>query len=480
METQMPDLHLDLSVAIFLSSLVATFAAAYLGRWHSPRTESAALSQQKLNRWLIGLSAGAAANSGFVVTGAVGLGYMFGAQWILLPLAWLAGDIVFWWLFPHRINRAGAEAKAATLTGVLIQDLPALSRSLLEWIVAVVVLLCLSGYVAAQWIAGQKFLHGAFGFADITSLLAFAAVIVTYTAVGGFRGSVYTDSLQAIIRMAATAIAVFGVVIVARNTDSFWSTLNAAGPDFFSLFPHHSPLLALGFILGFAAASLGFGLGQPQLVTRYLAGESPEETRKAWWIYIGFVQSTWIAMTVFGMILRGVMPNIADPETGLSVFFRTEMGPALTGIIVADIFATISATSNSLLVAMAQTVKFDILPRAVRDRLPLWPITAVLGLITMAISLSITASVVSLALGSVSLMGAALAPAMMIRVARWRCTGSSLILAIISGLAVAAVWRQTGLSAIVNEAAPGILAGLTVNYIVARISTLLEVLGRSG
>ncbi len=61
-------------------------------------------------------------------------------------------------------------------------------------------------------------------------------------------------------------------------------------------------------------------------------------------------------MTVFGMALRGVMPAIADPETGLSLFHRSNTGPLITGIIAADVFATIAATSNSLLVALAQTV----------------------------------------------------------------------------------------------------------------------------
>ena len=63
----------------------------------------------------VGLSAGATANSGFVVTGAVGLGYTMGAQWLVLPLAWLLGDVVFWSIFPNRINEVGRTASASTL-----------------------------------------------------------------------------------------------------------------------------------------------------------------------------------------------------------------------------------------------------------------------------------------------------------------------------------------------------------------------------
>lgn len=50
-------------------------------------------------------------------------------------------------------------------------------------------------------------------------------------------------------------------------------------------------------------------------------------------------QSTWIAMTVFGMLLRGVMPSIADAEIGLSLFHRANTGPLITGIITATAIA---------------------------------------------------------------------------------------------------------------------------------------------
>jgi Na+/pantothenate symporter len=212
--------------------------------------------------------------------------------------------------------------------------------------------------------AGQKFLQGAFGIGSMMSLLVFATLIVIYTAIGGFRGSVYADTLQAIVRVIGTAIALTVVVVAAsRSSGTFWRNIETAGSGFLNVFPRDSVLAGLPVVFGFAAASLGFGLGQPQMVTRYLAGATPQETRSAWWIYNGFVQFTWIAMTVFGIALRGVMPAITDPEMGLSLFHRSYTGPLITGIIAADIFATIAATSNSLLVALAQTVSRDLLGR---------------------------------------------------------------------------------------------------------------------
>jgi sodium/proline symporter len=463
---------IDFSVVVFGFGLLATFMVAYKGRRDSKRVDSAALGEQRLGRWLVGLSAGATANSGFVVTAAVGLGYNFGARWLLLPLSWLLGDIVFWLVFPDRINATGRAINATTMTDVIVDGMKTSHQTGLKRTVGVIVLFCLGGYVSAQWLAGQKFLQGAFGFGGITSLLAFAALIVIYTAIGGFRGSVYADTLQAIVRVIGTAIAITAVTVVAaRHPDAFWGNIDAAGADFLKIFPQ-GVSASVPVIIGFAAAALGFGLGQPQMVTRYLAGASPEETRSAWWIYNGFVQSTWIAMTVFGMALRGVMPGIADPEMGLSLFHRSNTGPIITGIISADVFATIAATSNSLLVAMAQTASRDLFTRAHETRRKaeeLWPAVAALGALTMIVSLNLHSTVVDLALSSVSLMGAGLAPAMLIRVLDWRRTDASLIVTVAVGTLAAIVWRLLGLSGIMNEAAPGIAMALLVNFVIARL-----------
>jgi len=470
----MRDHGVTFSIAVFGVALIATFVVACLGRRDSKRVSSGVLSEQRLNRWLVGLSAGATANSGFVVTGAVGLGYMYGAQWLLLPLSWLLGDVLFWLVFPDRINATGRAVNAMTMTDVIVDGMRPRHQITLKRVVGVIVLVCLGGYVSAQWLAGQKFLQGAFDFAGVTSLLAFATLIVIYSAVGGFRGSVYADTLQAVVRLGGTAIAMTAVVVVASRTPQvFWRNIEAAGPPFLNILPKGSALAALPVILGFAAASLGFGLGQPQMVTRYLAGATPEETRSAWWIYNGFVQSTWIAMTVFGMALRGVMPSIADAEMGLSVFHRANTGPLITGIISADIFATIAAASNSLLVAMAQTASRDLFVRSDGKRRKteeLWPVIAVLGAATMLISLNLHSTVVDLALASVSLMGAGLAPAMLIRVLNWPRTDISVIVSVAVGICTAILWRYFGLSGTMNEAAPGILLALSANFVFARFS----------
>jgi Na+/proline symporter len=464
--------QVTLAEIVFLLTLCATFAAAIMARRHSADDKEGGLAEMKLNRWLIGLSAGTTANSGFIVTGAVGLGYTYGLQWVLLPLSWLLGDLVFWYVFPARINEIGQTSRATTLSELLTDGLGGKIAAAVSILCAVVVIACLGGYTSAQWLAGQKFLSGAFGLPDWMALGLFALLIIGYSSIGGFRGSIYTDTLQAFIRIVGTIIALVSVVWFAQaDSAAFSSNIAAAGSTFLSPFPG-GIITTAGFIGGFAAAAIGFGLGQPQIFSRYLAGSSPEETRSAWWIYMSFVQFTWIAMTVFGVVLRGVMPGITDAETGLSAFFQQNIGAVLTGIIVADVFATIASTSNGLLVAMGQALNHDLLPRlfnARSRRFPLSIATLAIGLITMVASLGISGSVVSVALSSVSLMGAGVAAAVMIKVMRWPHTALSLLCSMLAGIAAALVWKQTGLASTFNEAGIGMAVGLITNFLTRRI-----------
>jgi sodium/proline symporter len=178
-------------------------------------------------------------------------------------------------------------------------------------------------------------------------------------------------------------------------------------------------------------------------------------------------------MTTFGIILRGVMPGIADPETGLSVFFQQNIGAVATGLIAADVFATIASTSNGLLIAMAQAANHDLIPLIPgrqMTKVPLAVSTLLIGAITMVVSIVIHGTVVTIALSSVSMMGAGLAAAVMIKVMHWPHTAFSLFCIIILGLVSAAMWKYFGYGSVLNEAAIGITVGLAANWLILRIT----------
>lgn len=463
----------QISAAVFVASLLLTFALAFIGRRATKTVDEQDLGDKSLNRWLVGLSAGATANSGFVVTGAVGLGYIYGLQWTMLPAAWFLGDLVFWRWFPHRINEFGRKTHAVTVSELLRHGITDRWGTAFSLLAAVLIVAGLSGYTAAQWLAGQKFLEGAFGFSEQSSLLIFALLIIGYSSIGGFRGSVYADTFQAVIRVLGTVLVLATASWLAFSDPSgFQANIGTTDETFFDFFPNATLFSAVGFMAGWAAAALGFGLGQPQVLARYLASRSPEETHAARWIYIGYVQLTWLSMTVFGLLLRGLMPDIEDPETGLSLFVQAYMFPVVTGVIVADIFGAIASTANSLLVSIAHSIKRDFLGALFSgavQRVSLGLTTLAAGLATMALSAVVGGSVVSLALSSVSIVGAGLAVPVMIKVMGWRHSGASLTFAIAMGILSALIWVRMGYSQYLNEAAIGMIASFITNWLISRL-----------
>lgn len=460
-----------ISLLIFLASLAFTFWLAWYARRLSEAKQDDDLAGRSLNRWLIGLSAGATANSGFIVTGAVGLGYLYGVQWLVLPLSWLIGDLVFWKFFPQRINDFGRKNHAVTLTEILRSGLPSGWSRTISVLSAAVIIIGLGGYTAAQWLAGQKFLLGAFGIPSSLALLLFASLIIAYSSIGGFRGSVYVDTFQAILRIVGTSmVVVTSIYLVVTESTPFLENIRTVDPDFFNPFPGASIASAVGFVLGWASAALGFGLGQPQVVNRYLAGSSPEETKGARWIYIGYVQLTWITMTGFGILLRGLMPGMEDPEAGLSIFVHTHLFALASGIIIADIFGVIASTANSLLIALSQSLKHDILnqvsPKS-SGKCNLTIIILLAGAATMGVASLITGSVASLAISAISFVAAGIAGPMIIKLMRWNHTGLSLTIAMMTGITCSVLWSVLGLSSTLNEAAIGMSVSIIINYLIA-------------
>jgi len=168
-----------------------------------------------------------------VVTAAVGLGYVFGLQWIFLPIAWLLGDLIFWRYFPQRINAFGHRTRVNTISEILSNGLSGTAAIFVSILSALIIIVCLAGYTSAQWLAGQKFIVGVFAIPDYMALGMFAITIIIYSGIGGFRGSIYVDTFQALIRVGGTVLALVAIFWSAYNNQSlFISNLRDAGLNF--------------------------------------------------------------------------------------------------------------------------------------------------------------------------------------------------------------------------------------------------------
>ncbi|GEA07516.1 hypothetical protein KUL42_22770 [Alteromonas sp. KUL42] len=440
---------------VFLLTLLPIPILVYLAKRNTDVRDE--FGGKTYGRFAVGISAAATGNSGFIMTGAVGLGYAYGLQWILLPLSWLIGDLIFWKYGPKKLNGYCSKNNLSNVVEV-ISGKGGKPSSYLFIFTLIFVITLLSAYISSQWLAGAKIITG---FVDIEPELAivlFGGFVSAYCIVGKYRGSVYTDLYQGLLMLIVTTLSLYLVF-------SLDNTIQTGLDDsFYSITGSMSAISVLVFVFGYLTASIGFGFGQLQVTSRYISAKDPVEAENARWIYILFLQYTWIGMTLFGVILRQKSFQVIDPEAALIPFFHENAGAILTGVAVAGIFAAIASTVDSIIISITNLIKSKS-TSFIKSHKFVEPLTIFsIAIVTVGFSIQSNSSVFSIALISISMIGGVLAGPIIIRLYDFKHTDWSLFISIVTSCIGCIMWRVNGLSSIINEAVIGIGLSFVANY----------------
>ena len=148
-------------------------------------------------------------NSGFIVTGAVGLGYNYGMQWMLLPLSWMLGDFVFWYFFPARVNEVGRESHATTLSELLTHGIRRIGMAM-TLLTALIIFACLGVTLRRNGSPGNN-LRGAFALPPFAALWLVCAANYSLFEYRRFSWLGLYRHVEAFIRIIGTIIALVAV-----------------------------------------------------------------------------------------------------------------------------------------------------------------------------------------------------------------------------------------------------------------------------
>jgi sodium/proline symporter len=107
------------------------------------------LADRSFGTWVVGLSTAGAANSGFMFLGAVGAGYTLGVQALWWPIGFFIGDLVFWSLFPARVNALARERGVFTAPGLLAAQFSAQSGQRVRQVAGIVILVFTGIYLVS-------------------------------------------------------------------------------------------------------------------------------------------------------------------------------------------------------------------------------------------------------------------------------------------------------------------------------------------
>ena len=191
------------SFVAFLLVFVLIGAAATL---KSERTGTDYLvANRNVRPWLVGLSAMATNNSGYLFIGAIGYTYASGLESLWVMFAWMAGDFVAS-MFIHKKMRDIAQQRNSLSFGALVATWDGQDFKYVRVLAGVITVLFLGAYAAAQFNASSKALYVVFGWDYSVGAIIGSVIVLIYCLAGGIRASIWTDAAQVVVMFLAKGL----------------------------------------------------------------------------------------------------------------------------------------------------------------------------------------------------------------------------------------------------------------------------------
>jgi sodium/proline symporter len=458
-------------LASFLGFLALVLVLGAASAFRSRRTTADYfLASRAVHPALVGLSAVATNNSGYMFIGVIGFTYASGLSAIWLMIGWIVGDLIGSLLVHRQLREATERSNQITFAGVLSRwggpDGGSSEQRIIRIAAALFSIVFLGAYAGAQFSAGGKALHAIFGWHQHSGALMVAVVVAVYCLAGGIRASIWTDAMQATIMLIAMSVLLFAADAKLGGIDPAIQQLSEI-PGYLNWFP--SDLLIPGvtgmtlFVIGWLFAGISV-IGQPHIMIRFMSIDDPSRLTQARWWYYSFFTIFYGMATVVGLLSRILLPDLSalDPEMALPQMAQLLLPPIFVGLILAGIFSATMSTADSLVLSCSAAISQDLAPSRLHSLLFSKLATLAVAALALVIAMTGPTSVFVLVILAWSMLASAFVPLVLVYAFGARLTQSWALAMMLIGPSVAMVWRAFDLHSHIYEGMPGILAGLLV------------------
>src|SRR5690625_4555354 len=441
------------------------------------------LAGRRLNPVTAALSAGASDMSGWLMMGLPGAIYTTGLidGWIAVGLT--IGAYLNWRYIAPRLRAYTETAKnSITIPSFFENRLHDRSRSL-RVASGAIVLVFFTFYVSSMMVAGGEFFNVAFDTSYTTGMLIVAGVTLAYTLIGGFLGASLTDVVQGTLMMLALLvipmIAVFSVGGVGDVTSAI-EEVDASRLSFFG----EGGLSGATTILIISGLAWGLGyFGQPHIIVRFMAMESPASAKAARRIGIG-----WMVISLLGAVAAGLVgiayfqqsgTELGNPEHVVLALSQILMHPLIVGFVFAAVLAAIMSTVSSQLIVSSSAFVEDLFRIFKRDAsgglLVMLGRATVLAVavIAMLMALNPSDTILGLVAFAWAGFGASFGPAILLSLFWRRLTNWGALAGMVTGAVTVFLWSNFGPEVFgftLYEIVPGFVANLVVSVVVSRLT----------
>lgn len=443
------------------------------------------LGGRQMGPWVTALSAQASDMSAWLLMGLPGsvLAFGLGKAWIGIGLA--IGTALNWIFVAKRLRKfSKASGDSITLPEYLQKRFLA-EKPILSIIAAVVFLVSFTIYVASGFVAGTTvFVSLVPGLSRSTAMLIFAAVILLYTFLGGFKAVSWTDFFQGTLMfIALLAVPIVCVLTEDLNPDAVNTVYTNLTDGTEYAFVANVFNASWQDIVSGLAWGLGY-FGMPHILVRFMAIRKPSEIKKSATIAIIWVTISLAASLIIAYLGRMVVAGELLPDGQQATVFihmaRRYFPPFLSGILLAAIIAASMSTADSQLLVASSSFTNDIYHPLIRknasDKELLWvgrgvvAVVAIIAYFLASAKGSGAQAIMDLVENAWGLFGAAFGPVVLLSVFWKRFNYAGAIAGIVGGALVDILWYNLLSSTGVYELFPAFIAGLLCAVVVTLVT----------
>ncbi len=426
------------------------------------------LGGRQMGPWVSALSAGASDMSAWVLMGLPASVYAFGVgkTWIAIGLA--IGYALSWIVEAPRLRRYSIAAKDSITIPQYLTNRFLSQKKAMQVICAVIFLTAYTIYAASSIKACGTLFYTVVGLEPKIAMYIAAAVIISYTFMGGFSAVCWTDFFQGMLMLAALLIApIFALGLVEAGQGA--ASLDQVGAGYWTLMTNWKDILSgLGWGLGY--------FGMPHIIIRFMSVRSDKDIRKSTVIGI-----TWTILilgfaVVAGVVGRMLLGEIEDSSTVFIQMVRKIFPPVISGILLSAILAASMSTADSQLLASASAFASDVYKPILRkgkasDKEMFWAGRLVVLVIAIAALLIASdpnsGTIMGLVENAWGVFGAAFGPVLLLSLFWRRLTFGGAVAGIVFGAGVDILWLAFLGSFGLYEIIPGFLCGLIAGVVVS-------------
>jgi len=462
-------------ISVFIAYLLILL---FFGLWGSRESHSIVgyyLAGKKLPSWVIAFSSNATGESGWLLLGLTGMGYLVGIHALWVVFGEVMG-VTLGWVLVARPFKAYTDRYGAVTVPDFLEARFRDSRHWLRILSVVVILTMVTTYLAAQLVATGKAFQAFLGMSYAGGVLLGAAITLFYTTVGGFKAVAYTDLLQGVLMAAGlVTLAVVGI-IAAGGWLPLMGQLQEIDPAL--LLPMGSHGLSVPGLIsaaGFIGVGLAF-LGAPQLLVRFMAARSEQEIVSGSVVAVFCIILFDVGAVFAGMAGRVLFPGLKDAETVMPRMSADLFPPFITGIFVVIVLAAIMSTVDSLLILASSAVVRDLVQKLIRPALSerrltrcgQWT-TVVLGALAIPFALAQVQVIFWFVLFAWSGLATAFAPVVLCALFWKRTTLPGAVVGMAGGFLTTILWVLVlkGQFYDLYEMIPGFLVGMALTILVS-------------